>query len=62
MDALLALYFRMTSLPFDLWAGWLDTLESDRLRYERYERPAANIEREEEIERLELRLAEIRRQ
>ncbi len=61
MDALLGIWFAAFRAPFELVGNFLDALESDRRQFKRSERRAANIDREEEIERLEMRLAELRR-
>jgi hypothetical protein len=60
MDSILAMWFAALHAPFELVGNFLDALETDARHYERHERRAVDIERDEEIDRLERRLAELR--
>ncbi len=61
IDAMLRLYFATYGAPMAFAAGIVSAAQPERQRYLACERRAASIERDEEIERLERRLTELRR-
>jgi hypothetical protein len=61
MDALIGMWISALRAPFELVGNFLDALENDARRLERDARRGAEVAREDEIERFERRLAELRR-
>jgi hypothetical protein len=61
MGALVGAWIMASLVPLEMLKRFLGDLEGDVRRWERDDRRLAEIERDEEIERLEARLAELRR-
>jgi hypothetical protein len=61
MGALVGAWIMASLMPLEMLKRFLGDLEGDVRRWERDDRRLAEIERDEEIERLEARLAELRR-